>query len=278
MSSLANIETNQNQSIESPFDSIRHFDEHGNEFWYARELMTVLGYQKWSRFSDVIERTKISFSINPMGDIDSHVAAFEKMVKRSQGGGYNLPDFKLSRYFCYLIAMNGDVRKPEIATAQSYFAVKTREAETVVPEISERLQLALLENENLKMQVQISNNNRYVLDKSEAIATLHGAGLLALIKGVPEAVVEVKEKVTETIVIENGRQATFEGKSTAQMAKELGFKSGTQLESWLRKNESDHLICQGFRKVQVPYIPTENVKEIRKIWSQNKNRQLLIGE
>ena len=263
---------------ESPFDSILHIDTDGSEFWYARELMPLLGYKMWQKFNGVIETAKDNLE-TVTEQASHHITPTDNLVKRAQGGGSKQLDYKLSRLACYHIALCCDSRGNDaVKLAKHYFAIKTREAETVIPQLSERLQLALIENDNLKMQVQISNNSRYILDKSEAIADMHGPGLLALIKGVPDAVVEVKEKVTETIVVENGRQVSFEGKSTAQMAKELGFKSGTQLESWLRKNKADHLICQGFRKVQAPYIPTENVGEIRKLWSKNKDRQLLIGE
>lgn len=260
---------------ESPFDSILHIDTDSSEFWYARELMPLLGYQKWERFNNVIGTAQENLE-TLVDNVSSEVSLYWEAYGKTNQKRVN---YKLSRLACYHIALCCDSRGNDaVKLAKHYFAVKTREAETVIPQLSERLQLALIENDNLKMQVQISNNSRYILDKSEAIADMHGPGLLALIKGVPDAVVEVKEKVTETIVVENGRQITFEGKSTAQMAKELGFKSGTQLESWLQKNKADHLICKGFRKVQAPYIPTENVREIRKLWSNDKDRQLLIGE
>jgi DNA-damage-inducible protein D len=265
---------------DNPFDSIRYLDDQGNEFWYARDLQSLLGYLKWDRFTGVIEKATISFETNPIGAIDDHIIASEKMVKRSQGGGSTLSDFKLSRYFCYLVAMNGDVRKPEIASAQAYFAIKTRQAEVVIPEISESLSLAVLENENLKLEnenlklkIQLQGNSQFILDT-------HGPSMLALIQGRPEVVVEKIEKITETIVCKDGRNVSFEGKSLADMARELGFKSGPQLELWLKRQKADHLICQGMRAVQAPYIPTENISEVNRLWSNKKSRdrQLLLGE
>lgn len=142
---------------------------------------------------------------------------------------------------------------------------------TVIPAQADRIRF-------LEMELELSRNNKYILDKSDAIRSLHGEGMLALMFNRPDAVVEVVEKVTETIVVNNGRSVSFEGKSTAEMAKELGFKTGVQLENWLRKHKSDHLVCEGFRKVGASYIPTENIKEVKKLWTQKKDRQLLIGE
>ncbi len=110
----------------SPFDSLRRVDENG-EFWSARDLMAPLGYDSWRRFDDAIERAKAS-CINANSDVTSNFAG---AVKNSTGAGRPGDDYRLTRFAAYLVAMNGDPRKPEIAQAQQYFAVKTREAETV---------------------------------------------------------------------------------------------------------------------------------------------------
>ncbi len=120
---------------DSPFDVIRRDSESG-ECWSARELMPLLGYTKWERFEDSIERARIS-AASAGHDVDAAISRFREMVP--QGGAARV-DYKLSRFGCYLVAMNGDVRKREIAEAQTYFAVKTREAETrtTVRELSRR--------------------------------------------------------------------------------------------------------------------------------------------
>jgi P63C domain len=112
----------------SPFDSIKHTDSTNQEYWLAREVMPLLEYMKWTRFEDLIARASQA-CINSDNPIQDHLSSFEKVVERSTGGSYTLKDYKMSRYFCYLLAMNGDSRKPAIANAQSYFATKTREAE-----------------------------------------------------------------------------------------------------------------------------------------------------
>jgi hypothetical protein len=112
----------------SPFDQIRQVDEFGTEYWLARQLQPLLGYSRWQRFEETIERAKLACQ-NSGYDIKNHFTNAGNLVKRRQGGGTSQSDYKLSRYACYLTAMNGDPRKPQIAAAQTYFAVKTREAE-----------------------------------------------------------------------------------------------------------------------------------------------------
>lgn len=107
----------------SPFDAIRRLDERG-EYWLARELMPLLGYEQWRRFEDAIERAAVAARNAGHDPYD----AFCRL--RQEGtGGRPRDDFRLTRYAAYLVAMNGDPRKPEIAAAQTYFATKTREAE-----------------------------------------------------------------------------------------------------------------------------------------------------
>ncbi|MEM1393377.1 MAG: BRO family protein [Cyanobacteria bacterium P01_H01_bin.150] len=117
-----------NSENASPFDQIMQVDELGMEYWLARQLQPLLGYSKWQRFEETIERAKLACQ-NSGYDIKDHFTEAGNLVKRTQGGGSRQSDYRLSRYACYLTAMNGDPRKPEISAAQTYFAVKTREAE-----------------------------------------------------------------------------------------------------------------------------------------------------
>lgn len=113
----------------SPFDAIRVTTPEGREYWSARELMPLLGYEKWERFADAIGRAKIA-AHNSGYVVAEQFPGAGKKVRLGSGAERLVEDYHLSRYACYLIAMSGDPRKPEVANALTYFAIKTREAET----------------------------------------------------------------------------------------------------------------------------------------------------
>lgn len=115
---------------EQTFDGIKHVNDIGQEFWYARELQIVLEYSQWRRFLETIERAKLACK-NSGYQIEDHFADVGKMVTIGSGAERKLDDYMLSRYACYLIVMNGDPRKEVIAVGQTYFAVKARQQELI---------------------------------------------------------------------------------------------------------------------------------------------------
>ncbi len=128
--------SNDEEFKEKMFEEIRHIDEFGYEFWYARELMLALEYHKWENFSKVIKQAMITCKTSNYNTSD-HFPDVRKMVDVGSKTKREIQDYKLSRYACYLIAQNGDSRKKVIALAQTYFAIQTRKQEILEKEYNE---------------------------------------------------------------------------------------------------------------------------------------------
>lgn len=111
---------------QSPFDRIRRVDPDGSEWWSARDLMPLMGYTKWQAFEVPLNRAMKSAEAQGV-NVENNFTGSRKV---SGGRGPSQFDYRLTRFACYLVAMNGDPNKPEVAAAQAYFAVRTREAET----------------------------------------------------------------------------------------------------------------------------------------------------
>lgn len=124
----ANDHDGANDDAKAQFDSIRQISPYGAEYWSARDLYPLLGYDTWRRFDTAIERAKIACA-NMGEEVADHFAGAVKMLQIGSGAQREVDDYTLSRFGCYLTAMNGDPRKPEIANAQGYFAIQTRRME-----------------------------------------------------------------------------------------------------------------------------------------------------
>lgn len=115
---------------EQTFESIKHVNENGQEFWYARELQKVLGYSEWRNFQNVINKAKDACK-NSGNNVQDHFVDVNKMVGIGSNASRPVDDIEFSRYACYLVVMNGDSTKEIIALGQTYFAVKTRQQELI---------------------------------------------------------------------------------------------------------------------------------------------------
>ena len=168
---------------ETIFESIRHVDEYGNEYWYARELQKVLEYTEWRKFVGVIKKAINSCKASNYVTSDHFVGA-DKMINLGKGGQRKVPDYKLSRYACYLIAQNGDSRKKVIALAQTYFAIQTRKQELLEQEYN-----SLTEDEKRIYQRNQARKGNYNLNKTainsgvKDLARFHNAGYKGLYNG-----------------------------------------------------------------------------------------------
>ena len=188
------MENNEIEKRKLTLDDLAH-EENGVEFWYAREIMPSLGYTKWQNFDIAIKRAMISAETNKTPG-EQHFAEVSKSSEMPHGGVREVKDYKLTRYACYLVAMNGDVRKEEIAFAQSYFAVQTRESELIGKRMQELQRLterdALSESERLLAGVAFErgiDSRGFAMIKSKGDKALFGGHDTRSMKrrlGIPE--------------------------------------------------------------------------------------------
>ena len=165
------------------FEDIKHMNEFGNEYWLARELQSILGYQQWRSIYELIERAKVACKESKY-NVDDHFAVQCKMIKLAKGATRNVIDYKLSRYACYLIVMNGNPKKEIIALAQTYFAIQTRKQELSENEYNE-----LTEDEKRLYRRNQARKGNYSLNKTAVnsgvkdLARFHNAGYKGLYNG-----------------------------------------------------------------------------------------------
>lgn len=173
------LEKNNNKT----FEDIKHIDENGVEFWYARELMSILQYANWQNFEKIIEKARISCENSDIS-VFEHFTDVNKTIKMPKGAEKTIVDYKLTRYACYLIAQNGDSRKKVIALAQTYFAVQTRKQE-----ISEKEYSSLTEDEKRFYQRDLTRKGNYSLNQAAKNAGVknfdkfHNSGYKGLYNG-----------------------------------------------------------------------------------------------
>ena len=187
----------------SPFDGIRHEDEHGKEFWSARELYKLLGYTRWEKFQKSIEEAKIACE-NSNQAVSDHFHLEVQLIKAGKGARRPVEDYRLSRYACYLIVQNADPSKPIVALGQTYFAYQTRRQE-----INDELTLANLP-EDQKRLIFRSLMSTYNVRLAEAakqagvieprdFATFQDHGYMGLYAGMRENDIHARKELQQSV-------------------------------------------------------------------------------
>ena len=271
------LEKSENYTNET-FEDIKHIDENGVEFWYARELMKILEYKQWRRFESVIEKAKLACENSGISSFD-HFANVGKMVQIGSGAERKQQDYELTRYACYLIAQNGDSRKKVIALAQTYFAVQTRKQE-----ITEKEYSLLTEDEKRFYQRNLTRKGNYSLNQTAKKAGVknfdkfHNAGYKGLYNG----------ETADDIAKRKGlryREDILDNMGSEELAANL-FRI-TQTESRLKKdnisnekdaNKTHYTIGKNIREViaknggtMPENLPTPK-KSLKQLEKENKNK------
>lgn len=177
------------------FEDLKRTNEYGAEYWSAREIQPLLGYTQWRRFEDAVKRA-ITSCKSSGNDPDHHFADAGKMIDIGKGGSRKVPDYHLSRFACYLIAQNGDPRKPEIANAQKYFAIQARRQEIsdAIAADVERLDLRKQTAEEFKA---LSGAAREAGVNDKMFGVFHDAGYKGMYGGMGRDAIKKFKKIPE---------------------------------------------------------------------------------
>jgi DNA-damage-inducible protein D len=192
------VEENFPTRVEPPaedksFEQLKSVNEHAAEYWSARDLQPLLGYHHWRNFEKAIAKA-ITSCQQSGNEPDHHFARARKMVSLGSGSEREVVDFHLSRFACYLIAQNGDPRKPEIALAQKYFALQTRRQELsdARQRDMERLELRKQTTEEFKA---LSGAARNAGVHSTMFGVFHDAGYKGLYGGLGSNEIKARKQI-----------------------------------------------------------------------------------
>lgn len=163
------------------FEDLKKTNDYEAEYWSARDLQSLLGYGQWRRFEDAIKRA-ITSCEQSGNNPDHHFAGAGKMVELGSGSVREVEDYRLSRFACYLIAQNGDPRKPEIAAAQKYFAVQARRQELTDQHAADRERLELRKQTSEEFKA-LSGAAQQAGVQSRMFGIFHDAGYKGLYGG-----------------------------------------------------------------------------------------------
>lgn len=271
--------------IKKQFDLVIHSDKTANvEFWYARELMALLGYERWENFDKAVARAMESCETSGIKVVD-HFREVTKMIETGKGAHRAVKDYMLTRYACYLIAQNGDPKKEEIAFAQSYFAVQTRKQEL----IEERI--AIIERTEARGRLRESekrlSQNVYERGVDDAgFGRIRSKGDQALFGG--HTTMEMKERLAvkdnrpladflPTLTIAAKNLATEMTNYRVEEKDLQGERAITKEHVQNNRSVREMLGQRGIKPEELP--PSEDIKKLeRRVKSQEKKLVLQSGK
>lgn len=270
--------------IKAAFDNvIQRDDENQIEFWYARDLMPLLGYERWENFDKVIQRAVDSCYTAGI-PIVNHFRGVTKMVRLGSGAQRNVKDYMLTRYGCYLIAQNGDPQKEQIAFAQGYFAVQTRKQELIEERISyiERTEA----REKLRESEKRLSKNIYERGVDDSgFARIRSKGDEALFGG--HTTKQMKEKLginerrpladfLPTLTIAAKNLATEMTNYNVETKDLMGESRITREHVQNNQSVREMLGQRGIRPEELP--PAEDIKKLeRRVKTQDKKLMAEVG-
>jgi DNA-damage-inducible protein D len=272
------MKTDLIHSLTDSFEAHAQQTDNGVEFWLARDIQHLLGYSKWENFLNVVSKAKTACEMSGH-QVPDHFPDVRKMVDLGSGSQREVDDIMLTRYACYLIAQNGDPKKPEIAFAQTYFAIQTRRAELIeqrlleAERVSARKKLTTTEKElSQVIYEQTGGNQDFALIRSKGDQALFGKSTQAmkahwkvpdsrpLADFAPTIILKAKDFATE-ITIFNTRQH--------QLATERAISS-----EHITNNEAvrNTLLERGIRPESLP--AAEDVKKVERRLAAEEKKSL----
>ena len=263
------------QTTTSPFETIKHTTDEGTEYWSARELAPILDYSRWQRFWPVIEKAMMACS-NSGQALEDHFTRVGRMIETGKGAQRIVDDWLLSRYACYLVVQNADPEKSIVALGQTYFAMRTREAE-----LAEEAALQGMSEDQLRLYVrhQLTDHNKQLAAAahaagvpSDGFATFQNHGYRGLYAGETAAMIaarkgiergqEILDHMGSTELAANLFRAT-QAEDKLRRGGNIGQVAANQVHYDMGKAVRQFILDQGGTPPEELPTPTQSIQQLQ---------------